>query len=142
MPGVSSTAWAEPALLSVVRPLGEVAPQPSAVPSQRGEVASQPTEALAVELFPFLVDGALVTVLAPAGQPLGASELIVKLGATTVRGLQAHEVLLGLQVGGWNARILIDERLQGHEALMVCVDPPSGYARFDLRELQSRLAGG
>jgi hypothetical protein len=92
-----------------------------------------------VRLLPFIVDGALIGVLASAMMSVRAADLVVALRAGVVRRPRAEEILLGVQLGLPMRTIFIDRALLDREQMLCCVDPPCGYVTSSAAALRAAL---
>jgi hypothetical protein len=81
-----------------------------------------------VRPFAFVVDQQLVVVLASAARRPRSAELITCLSASTVRPLRSEEILLGVQLSTARQIAYMDRELLQHEELLLCVEPPLGFA--------------
>jgi hypothetical protein len=95
---------------------------PAAIAAAHGCAASA-----VVQMFPFLVDSALVTIVASANSPAGASDLLHRLGAACIQSLRARDLLLAVRFAWPQHRVYIDAALLHHDELLLCLEPPCGY---------------
>jgi hypothetical protein len=92
-----------------------------------------------VQLQPFLVDQKLVLVIVSAASVPRCAELLVRLEAAVVRPVRGNEVLLGLHLCQPAYAVYMVRELLDHDEVMLCIDPPFGYATAHMSTLRDTL---
>lgn len=100
--------------------------------------ASLPPSAV-LGLRPFIIDGSLTMVISASSKRIWPSDLLLSLGAATVREPGEPGVMLSVWLGYRSAPVYIDADILAHERIAFSADPGRDFCIMSTDDLCSAL---